>query len=220
MVRILTFTKIVVLLAISFFFIELGIFVKNSNPNVNNSLDSLNKALSTFESDGVKLGTTLDAVNNPDPRRGTLKLLNKDLVNVKDFIQLASQTAYTVQKTSIKESQSLDIWNTQIGSTLSHVDQTVVTANSAIKNSTDQVAPLLIQGRATLFSLQQRIDDPNIPKILANGNSISTSSASIMADGAYKIHQLVHPDKVKLGFWGTIDGGLLWAHSHVIPPLF
>jgi hypothetical protein len=42
----------------------------------------------------------------------------------------------------------------------------------------------------------------------------------MLADGAYKFHQFVHPDKKKLGFWGVLDGAAAWFHSHLEPPIF
>jgi methyl-accepting chemotaxis protein len=225
--KLFTIAKVVALIAISFFFIEAGLFFRKGITPLNGALISINSAANSLASDSIKLGKTLDMINNPDPRLGTIKLVNKDLVNFKDTLVLINESAKTFSDTSRVQTQYAQKWDEQITGTLSHVDDIAVTANKSISSITDSVnttlapaAPLLVQGRETLFDLQTRINDPNIPKITQNLSNFTGSTSEIAADAAFKLHQFVHPDKVKLGFWGTVDGGFLWAHSHVIPPLF
>jgi hypothetical protein len=225
--KLLTIAKVVALIAISFFFVEAGLFFKKGITPLNSTLISVNKASDSLAKDSVKLGQTLDMLNNPDPKLGTIKLVNKDLVNFKETLVLINKSAETLSDTSKTQTQYAQKWDEQITSTLGHVDDIAITANRSISSIADSVnttlapaGPLLIQGRATLFDLQTRINDPNIPKITNNLSSFTASTSQIAADTAFKLHQFVHPDKVKLGFWGTVDGGFLWAHSHVIPPLF
>lgn len=227
MAKLLTISKVVALIAISFFFIEAGLFFNKETISISNTLILINKTTDSIFQDSLKLGKTLDMINNPDPRLGTIKLVNKDLVNFKDTLVLVNKSAKTFSDTSIQQAQYAQKWDDSISNTLSHVDDIAITANKSIESVTDSlnsamapVNPLLIQSRQTLSDLQIRINDPNIPKITTNLASFTSSTSQIASDSAFKLHQFVHPNKTKLGFWGTVDGGFLWAHSHVIPPLF
>ncbi len=55
--------------------------------------------------------------------------------------------------------------------------------------------------------------------ILVHGESMSVSADGMLVDAQWKTHQLLHPDKVKLGFWGATWSFAKYVHQFE-PPLF
>ena len=64
---------------------------------------------------------------------------------------------------------------------------------------------------------QQTIADART--IVHHTAGMTASGDQMLADGAYKTHQILHPDKVKLGFWGTVWVVLQGIHK-LEPPIF
>jgi hypothetical protein len=200
MVTVLNCLKAVLLVAVSFFFIEAGFFIKDVKNKITSTSDSINGAITVFTNDANKLGTTLDAINNPDPRRGTLKLLNKDLVDVKDLIVLTSQTAQTVAQTSKLEANYATKWDEQVSSTLVHVDSIAVTANESLLNTSNslqksmvEISPTLIQAQGTMKSAQELISNPDLAESMKNLNTSSKALSGISTDTQQWWHDELHP---------------------------
>ncbi len=54
---------------------------------------------------------------------------------------------------------------------------------------------------------------------LVHAAGMSASGDKMLADAQWKTHQLLHPDKVKLGFWGAAWAGVKAIHA-IEPPIF
>jgi hypothetical protein len=69
-------------------------------------------------------------------------------------------------------------------------------------------------------SANAQINNPVVADFEKHVDGMSASGDLMLSDAQWKEHQLLHPDKVKLGFWGTADATAMWIHSHVLPPIF
>ena len=67
--------------------------------------------------------------------------------------------------------------------------------------------------------LDSRINDPHVTNLVAHLAGMSASGDKMLADAQWKTHQLLHPDKVKLGFWGATWAGVKAIHD-IEPPIF
>ncbi len=99
---------------------------------------------------------------------------------------------------------------------------TLGTLNSSIAG----VEPVLLQLTANGASLQTatntlnaRLADPQIDALVSHVSGMSASGDKMLADAQWKTHQLLHPDKVKLGFWGAAWAGVKAIHA-IEPPIF
>ncbi len=63
------------------------------------------------------------------------------------------------------------------------------------------------------------LKDRAIHETLTNIAGMTDSGNKMLADAQWKEHQLLHPDKVKLGFWGSVWLGAKYVHQFE-PPLF
>lgn len=71
----------------------------------------------------------------------------------------------------------------------------------------------------TIKDLDARVNDPHVAGIVAHADGMSASGDKMLADAQYKTHQLLHPDKVKLGFWGATWAVIKAVHQ-IEPPIF
>jgi hypothetical protein len=178
----------------------------------------------------------------------TLAKVNEDLDEAHRLTLEAGLTAMDARKASAEELKALPALTqgiqttvasssaallatrdtaVQVGLSAQEISTSATQLLSASTATVSGLQPVEQQATASLEALNSattRLDallaDPSIAKSADNIESITASGKEFAADSAFELHKFVHPDKVKLGFWGTIDGGLLWAHSHVIPPLF
>jgi len=67
--------------------------------------------------------------------------------------------------------------------------------------------------------LDTRINDPHVTALVAHLVGMSASGDLMLADVQWKTHQLLHPDRVKLGFWGGTWAGIQAVHK-LEPPIF
>ena len=67
--------------------------------------------------------------------------------------------------------------------------------------------------------LDTRINDPHVTNLVAHLAGMSASGDKMLTDAQWKTHQLLHPDKVKLGFWGATWAGVKAIHD-IEPPIF
>jgi hypothetical protein len=72
---------------------------------------------------------------------------------------------------------------------------------------------------AWMQSSENQKTTADIRSILSHFSGMSASSDSMLSDFQWKEHQLLHPDKVKLTFWGGTFAGLQALHK-LSPPLF
>jgi hypothetical protein len=79
--------------------------------------------------------------------------------------------------------------------------------------------PLLAAFTQDGKDLDSRINDPHVTNLVAHLAGMSASGDKMLADAQWKTHQLLHPDRVKLGFWGGTWAGIQAVHK-LEPPLF
>jgi len=79
--------------------------------------------------------------------------------------------------------------------------------------------PLLAAFTQDGKDLDSRINDPHVTNLVAHLAGMSASGDKMLADAQWKTHQLLHPDKVKLGFWGGTWAGIQAVHK-LEPPIF
>jgi septal ring factor EnvC (AmiA/AmiB activator) len=146
-----------------------------------------------------------------------------------------------------KETDTLDSVNKQVTATLANLNTTIVALTANQDAITDHVnatldattitikdiAPVLASlnttvknANTTVKDADTVIKDQNIQKTLASVSSIAASSAetsqhvdTVTGDVAFEVNKLVHPDKKKLGFWGTTNAIVMYL-NHFIPPIF
>lgn len=98
----------------------------------------------------------------------------------------------------------------------------------ALKKPIENLAPIEAQVTETIpevklafVNLNALATDGDIKKTIGNVQGMTHSGNSILGDLADESHKLIHPDKKKLTFWGAIEGGMLWWHSHnPLPPIY
>lgn len=129
--------------------------------------------------------------------------------------------------TAIERDVRVEMW--QLDRTLQTAQGTLATASTtiaAIEGDADAAKPVLAASRSALdslstttASLNARINDPAIPQTLKHVQSMTASGDKMLADAQEKEHQLLHPDKKRLGFWGVLGAGVMWIHR-LMPPIF
>ena len=127
---------------------------------------------------------------------------------------------------------AMDTFNTaaqKLGSTADSLSGTATaltgTATAATatlgegKRTIAAVQPLLEAFTQDGKDLDTRINDPHVTALVAHLVGMSASGDLMLADVQWKTHQLLHPDRVKLGFWGGTWAGIQAVHK-LEPPLF
>lgn len=94
----------------------------------------------------------------------------------------------------------------------------------SLKSTSDSAQPVLGQlaltasaSTQTLDAINIRIRDPKIDELMGHIRGMSASGDSMLADAAYKTHQLLHPDKKRLGFWGSTLAVVDYIRDHDLP---
>ena len=87
------------------------------------------------------------------------------------------------------------------------------------KRTIAAVQPLLEAFTQDGKDLDSHINDPHVTNLVAHLAGMSASGDKMLADAQWKTHQLLHPDKVKLGFWGGTWAGIQAVHK-LEPPIF
>jgi len=122
---------------------------------------------------------------------------HQTLVETRDAIAQADTTLATV-----------DAQAKHLGPAIDSIQASFDAATPAVKQINQDVADLDTTIKATSAltgAATARIDDPHIDDLVKHLDGMSASSDKMLADAQWKTHQLLHPDKVKLGFWGTVD---------------
>ena len=92
---------------------------------------------------------------------------------------------------------------------------------TAAKPTIDTAAGLVAHADSTVGDLDALLKDNAVQwhETSIHIDSMTGSGAKMLADAQWKEHQLLHPDKVKLGFWGSVWLGAKYVHE-MMPPLF
>ena len=174
-----------------------------------------------------KVNKTLDTVNGKD---GTIAQVDKLLTDGRLTIAHADRTL-TAQQASIASfdveiQQSLENLNyvlhttndteaalgAQAGTLLSATTETVKAAQPLLVNSDLEVQQLI---RA---SEQINIMLPTVQQTLINTRDTTANVDAATADVKNFIHKETTPKK--LGFWGSMEAGAIWAHKILMPSIF
>lgn len=153
-------------------------------------------------------------VNDKDPDRNTVALLNTDIHEAQDLIAHADQAANDARKASDEELKALPELTSQAKDALAKFNTLLDTANVSIAG----LQPIEKQVTAVLAEVQPAA--AQLPQIATHVNGMTKSGDEMLGDAADKLHQYTHPNKKKLTFWGGLDGGVMWFHSHLLPPIF
>lgn len=220
--KLVPFFSVVALIAVSFMCFAIGITALQTKAKITSVADNANRQINNAS---FSYNAKLQALSD----RADLTWKNVDYL-----ILNAGLTANVARQASIKELATLDTLNNGINAGVAGLNDTLATTNTTIgKFGRDSNTTLIMTNQAiaklpslidtstlTLQSINKQVSNPAIPITIDNVAKITTSGASISSDLADETHKLVHPDKKKLGFWGTLDGAAMWAHSHIVPPLF
>lgn len=189
-----------------------------------------------------KIDAVLDHLNRPckgasgPDACGTLAQINKTAIDAGDAI-------VTTQRAEMATIPHVTAAMDQFGMAAQHLSGTADTlkgtadaltgtargATATLAESQRTIAaaqPLLAQLTANGASLQTatnilnaRLADPQIDALVSHVSGMSASGDKMLADAQWKTHQLLHPDKVKLGFWGAAWAGVKAIHA-IEPPIF
>ena len=161
-----------------------------------------------------KLNAALDTINRPcggGHPCGTLANADKAMVKVGDILVTSQYQEKDVALAAEHDMGAVDGLAAHLNGT---ADALTGTANGAIAAA----KPLLVDADTAIRSANTQINNPYIADFEKHVDGMSASGDSMLADAAWKTHQLLHPDRVKLGFWGTIWAGAQYIKS-LEPPI-
>ena len=104
---------------------------------------------------------------------------------------------------------------TALTGTATAATATITTAGTTVAAFQPVLAAFTQDGK----DLDTRINDPHVTALVAHLVGMSASGDLMLADVQWKTHQLLHPDRVKLGFWGGTWAGIQAVHK-LEPPIF
>ncbi len=178
-----------------------------------------------------KLNAALDTINRPcggGHPCGTLANADKAMVKVGDILVTSQYQEKDVALAAEHDMAAVDGLAAHLNGT---ADALTGTANGAteslraatvtIQTANESIAaakPLLVDADAAVKSANAQINSPYIADFEKHVDGMSASGDLMLADAAWKTHRLLHPDKVKLGFWGTIWAGAQYIKS-LEPPI-
>lgn len=179
------------------------------------------QTLMTVDDAVVKVNTTLDKVNG---KNGTVEQLNTALNDVRRIVAHSDRLL-------TKQEQSVDKWNSQIGDTLTNLNETLI----SVKTTSDVTAASevrvtaattqAIQGVQPVLSNAVELEKAANVTLVESTKTTQATTELILSlkatavDLQDEVHKLTHPTKKKLGFWGTIYAGAQIVHK-LSPPLF
>ncbi len=219
--KLVPFFTVAALASFAFMCIVVGTTVLKTKAEIVSVADNTNKQINNAS---FSYNAKLQALSD----RADLTWKNLDYL-----ILNAGLTANVAKRASIKELDTLDTLNNGINASVAGLNETLATTNSTIgkfgrdssatlaatNTAITKLPPMIEASTATLNSLNKTISNPAIPTTIDNFAKMSTSGASVASDVADETHKLVHPNKKKLGFWGTLDATALYIHNHFLPPL-
>ena len=180
-----------------------------------------------------KLNAALDTINRPcggGHPCGTLANADKAMVKGGDILVTSQYQEKDVALAAEHDMGAVDGLAAHLNGTADALTGTANGATESLRAATVDLQtangaiaaakPLLVDADTAIRSANTQINSPYIADFEKHVDGMSASGDSMLADAAWKTHQLLHPDKVKLGFWGSADAVAMWIHSHVLPPIF
>ena len=223
--------KILACLALTYLCVTAGIVVWRTG----NALDA---NLAKWGDGGAQafssMNAALDTINRPcgdGHPCGTLANIDKTVVKVGDAVVTTQMQERAIAPHTIA---AMDTFNTaarKLGGTADSLSGTATaltgTANAATatlgegQRTIAAAQPLMAAYTRSGDDLDLLIRDNAAPlhATLVHAAGMSASGDLMLADAQWKTHQLLHPDKIKLTFWGATWAGIKAIHS-IEPPIF
>jgi hypothetical protein len=215
------------------------------NPNITSHFDIMIEHLDTvtghLETTINNLNKTLNIINKPcnssGDNCGTLSGIDSTLNSTRQVIIQtniaasrinSSQASLTVQEEQLFKDihDTLNSGSTAINSfndTLEIINNQNAGLPAILFNTNNTIRTA--QGsfsRINTFMDDSDTKDFEKSMVVLSKNLASTSGHidGISADSQWKLHQLLHPDKVKLTFWTGTEATIRWIHNNIEPPIF
>jgi hypothetical protein len=177
---------------------------------------------------------TLQIINRPCGNGrpcGTLAEISKATVKVGDILVTSQRQEQDTARAAQRTMASVDGVAAHINTLADSLAGTASAATGTLSAATDT----LVEGKRTIAAAQPAlaaytqsgndldalIRDNATPlhTTLVHVSGMSDSGDKMLADAQWKAHQLLHPDKVKLGFWAAMWAGVKAIHE-IEPPIF
>jgi hypothetical protein len=169
-------------------------------------------------------------------KNGTIAMADEDIGAMKSLIvhadlvarheqqQLSTYDAYGAQLFADLHSTARKLSGTadSLSGTAQALTGTANAATATLQTTGTTIAafqPILSHTDSAVAGLNARINDPHVTSLITHLEGMSTSGDKMLVDAQWKTHQLLHPDKVKLGFWGTTWAWIQAIHK-LEPPIF
>jgi septal ring factor EnvC (AmiA/AmiB activator) len=216
------------LVAVCAFSCGLLLHVDSTLSNLDNTLKAVTTEVKNVETTRTKIDTAVDSVT------GEVNKLEITRKSVDDLLVQTTVLITDADDATAKESEVFDNINTEMTSTLGHVDASVVAFNKnqdaitaqtvttidGINQAFAQMTPLVTNANTTVVALNKIVTDPNIPKSIEQGQKLLVASTGLIQDGKDEADKFVHPEKKKLTFKVGLNATVDWICGHLIPPLF
>lgn len=163
---------------------------------------------------------------NLDKGTATWAASAKDQANA--ITDLATDTHGTLSEVNqVAESLhgSADALHTELDSLHKTTDQATalaaaLTVDAETANQTIAAGrPLLEASTLAMAHFDALVTSPDLSQALSHVQGMTASGDKMLADVQWKEHQLLHPDKVKLTFWGGMWTAAKYVHQFE-PPIF
>lgn len=189
--------------------------------------ENVKKSSDAYASVPAKINLTLDWLNRPGT--GTLASLDKVILTTKSLeVHADLAIAHEDKQLATLDRQEAALFD-DLHTTLSDARGTIAATTEAVKSTNaamNALQPILVNSASvtedadvTVKHLDALIASPDIAATLGNVNGMTENGNRILKDGADEADKLVHPPKVKLGFWGAVWLVTQKIHS-ALPPLF
>lgn len=190
--------------------------------------DSLGAVLAHADTNLSQLSLTLQQVNRPCGTKikdltipcGTLATVNKTVVKIGDAVVTTQEQERAIAPHTIAAMDNLNQAASSIAEMADAGTQTLHGASLAFSTMNDSIAstkPLIEDSDAMVK--QYSLAAPGVIDTSRNVSRMTDSGAKMLADAQEKEHELLHPAKKKLGFWGGVWVGLTYVHR-LMPPIF
>jgi hypothetical protein len=183
----------------------------------------------------LELHNSLVTVNHPCKPGpcGTLAKFDQTMNVAQSLAAAGNGAILDGDEVARTEMALLPEWNRQFTQTMSSVQTTVSQAGADEATLTTSLTGAIDTTEGTIAKLQPTEDaatqsvkdfdalvrNPHIADLVTHVDDMSASGDKMLFDAQWKTHQLLHPDKVKLGFWGSVWVGVKTIHG-LEPPLF
>lgn len=189
--------------------------------SLNAMADAHSKRMLALEAQAAQtLGTLNATLEHVNRNCGAMKPCGT-LADVAKTLEAYRRTGALVNVAMRHEDRQLTTVDTRLGRLFDSGDVAIAKLNLLLDTANQSVAGLQpVEKQATELIAEAQPAAGKLPSIAKHVDGMTSSGDKMLADAQWKEHQLLHPTKKKLTFWGAIDGGVLWFHSHLMPSIF